>query len=244
MIRPFLLATTLFASPALAEDCISTELALLADVSSSMTDKEKAIQRDGYAAAFRHPDVLDAILGTYCGSIAVSYIEFGNHAHEIVGWSVIANVEDAEHFAQAIETGDRTAVNDQNSNTGLANGMRFAARSILNNGITAERMVVDVSADGGNNYPRVDCIRGEWLQNPTKDVRDEFSIGSAENGWREITFNALPIVGGKVSGTCGMSLSSYMQEFVMGGPGAFLIEANGVSDLPKIVRQKIAREIG
>lgn len=230
-------------APVAAQECISTELVLLADVSSSMDAKEREIQRKGYSAAFRSGEVLDAIQNSYCGAIAVAYIEFGSTPHIIADWFVIQTDEDAEYFAQEIEAAETLKTGPSGTLTGLARAIRFAGESLEANGITADRSVMDVSADGGDNVDNA-CVNEEHTHNAVQIARDELITPTKENGWREVTINALPIVGGQITGTCGMQLSDYMDEFVKGGPGSFLMEANGVSDLPRIVRQKLAQEIG
>lgn len=239
MTRSLFFATALLATPAAAESCISTELVLMADISSSMTKKEKEIQRGGYAAAFRSGDVLDAILGSYCGAIAVQYVEFGQETFVVSDWQIVATDEDAEAFALSLEEAPPIETPPGGFLTGLARAIQFAGESLANNGLDADSQVIDVSADGGDN------TTGTCNAASVSDERDALTTPTAENGWREVTINALPIIGGgQYVGTCGLGLSDYMEQFVQGGPRSFLIEANGVSDLPKIVRQKLAREIG
>lgn len=248
-MKPLLLSATFLAGvyghhPSVAQDCISTELVLLADISSSMTAGEREIQRAGYSAAFRSGDVLDAISGSYCGTVAVQFVEFGSEPHVIVDWAVIRTGEDAEAFAQAIETAPEIPENDGGFLTGLARALRFAGESLEGNGIDAERSVIDASADGGDNIEQV-CSKGLPSVNPVQSARDHLTTPTHENGWSEVVINALPIAtGGGLTGTCGLPLSDYMEKFVRGGAGSFLMEANGVSDLPRIVRQKLAQEIG
>lgn len=243
MIRSLILASTLLATPAMARDCISTELVLVADVSSSMDINERKIQRDGYASAFRSGEVLDAIFGSYCGAIAVQYVEFGSVPHVVADWFVIQTDEDAEAFAQEVEAAKESGRQPSGTLTGLARAIRFAGESLRDNGIDAERSVADISADGGDNIENK-CVIDKFTHNAVQIARDELTTATAENGWQEITINALPIVGGQITGTCGRTLTDYMDEFVRGGPASFVIEANGVSDLPRIVRQKLAQEIG
>lgn len=226
------------ASPAAAQDCVSTELVLLADISSSMTMEERKIQRQGYISAFRSGEVLDAIMGSYCGQIVVQYVEFGNHPFVVADWHMIQTDEDAEAFAQAIEVADPIATPDGGYLTGIARAIKFAGESLAENGITAERQVIDVSADGGDN------INGVCSKDQVAAARDALTTPTAENGWQEVIINALPIVGGgQTVGTCGLGLSDYMDKYVRGGRGSFLMEANGVSDLPRIVRNKLAQEV-
>ena len=71
-----LAALTLLISPAFAADLdVDLQLVLAVDVSRSMDVDEQRLQRDGYVAAFRHPDVLQAIADGALGRIAVSYVE-------------------------------------------------------------------------------------------------------------------------------------------------------------------------
>lgn len=230
-------------APALAQECITAEIVLLADVSASMKDYEKKIQRDGYAAAFRDGLVLDAILGGYCGAVAVQYVEYGTFPRIVADWHVIASDEDAEAFSQSIETADPINAADIGTLTGMARAIRFAGKSLEDNGIDAERSVIDVSADGGDNVENV-CLRNVMSLNVLEQERDRLTTPTAENGWREITINALPVIAGgdPPVGTCGMDLSDYMEKFVRGGPGSFVMPAKSIEALPLIVRDKIARE--
>ena len=49
------------AAPAAAEVDVDLELVLAVDISRSMDDDEQQLQRDGYVAALRHPEVIEAI---------------------------------------------------------------------------------------------------------------------------------------------------------------------------------------
>jgi len=71
------LALLWFANCALAKDVtVDLELVLAVDVSLSMDIDEQRLQRDGYAAAFRHRDVIDAIKLGGWGKIVVTYVEW------------------------------------------------------------------------------------------------------------------------------------------------------------------------
>ena len=54
---------------------VDLELILAVDVSRSMDSDEQQLQRDGYVAAIRHPDVIAAIRRGFHGKIALSYVE-------------------------------------------------------------------------------------------------------------------------------------------------------------------------
>jgi hypothetical protein len=67
----------LIAKPAAAADTeVDVALVLAVDVSRSMDADEQRVQRDGYAGAFRNPDIIQAITSGPVGQIAVTYFEW------------------------------------------------------------------------------------------------------------------------------------------------------------------------
>src|SRR5262245_13619352 len=78
-------------APAIAEQAIrqpvDLALVLLTDVSNSMDDREYALVKEGYKAAFSDPEIIQAILSNSKG-IAVSYVEFAGKDEFFVvkGW--------------------------------------------------------------------------------------------------------------------------------------------------------------
>jgi len=86
------LALLWFANCALAKDVtVDLELVLAVDVSLSMDIDEQRLQRDGYAAAFRHRDVIDAIKLGGWGKIVVTYVEWAGQGLQrvVLPWTVI-----------------------------------------------------------------------------------------------------------------------------------------------------------
>ena len=55
-------------------EIVDLELVLLADATGSIDDAEIRFQREGYAAAIIHPDVLSAIASGPHQQIAVTYV--------------------------------------------------------------------------------------------------------------------------------------------------------------------------
>ena len=92
------------AAQAQVDTDVDVELVLAVDISVSMTESELEIQRDGYAAALTHPEVLRAITSGAYGKIAVTYFEWAGVTTQnvIVPWTVIAGQEDAERVAKQI----------------------------------------------------------------------------------------------------------------------------------------------
>ena len=80
---------------------VDLELVLAVDVSRSMDPEEQLLQQAGYIAAFRNPEVIDAIQGGFLGRIAVTYFEWAGSAlvREVVPWTVVDGPQSAEAVA-------------------------------------------------------------------------------------------------------------------------------------------------
>ena len=66
------------ASEADAADQVDLELVLLADASRSIDDAEIRFQRQHYATALTHLDIMAAIASGYRQRIAITYVEWGD----------------------------------------------------------------------------------------------------------------------------------------------------------------------
>ena len=215
------------ALPARAADTeVDLELVLAVDVSRSMDADEQRLQRDGYIAAFHHPEVIQAIQSGALGRIAVTYFEWAGPGFQtmIAPWTVIANAADADAFAGHLAAGPIS----RETGTSISSGLYFAVGRFANNGFTSERRAVDVSGDGPNNAGRpVDQTR-DWV---------------VERG---ITINGLPIVlrPSFVPSAFGIpNLDVYYQDCVIGGPGAFMIAVTDPDNFETAIRRKLVTEI-
>jgi hypothetical protein len=135
-------------------------------------------------------------------------------------WQRIASAEDAKAVAAKVralprQTGEFTCVS----------GMLRSISDKVVPQIPAKafRIIVDVSGDGREN-----CNPDE----PPKAVRDELTASG-------VTVNGLPIL----EGDEGATLESWYRENVMGGPGSFILPANGFGDFGRAIRQKFMIEI-
>src|ERR1700716_2452839 len=74
-----------------AEPAVDIALVLAVDVSLSIDAEEFALQRAGYAAAFRNARVVEAITAGGAGTMAVTYIQWSgaSEQRQIIGWRVI-----------------------------------------------------------------------------------------------------------------------------------------------------------
>jgi hypothetical protein len=221
MIR-VLLALCLALPLPLAAQEVDLELVLLADASGSITDEEIAFQRQGYAAAITDPRVLDAISNTLTGSIALTYVEWAANQATVVDWTLIDGPQAAEGFAAALLDRPRQAYGRNAIGAALIEGKRLIER----NGFDGFRRVIDFSGDSVNNYGAP----------PTPIAREEVLAAG-------ITINGLPILCRECPGGGRPNLERDYAEQIIGGPGAFVVLADGRDRFADAVRRKLILEI-
>src|SRR5688572_26350643 len=87
-----------------AQTKVDLELVLLADASGSIDSTELAFQRQGYANALVHPEVLRAIAGGAYRRIALAYVEWGNDQWQdvVVPWTIIDGLPSAQAFGSTL----------------------------------------------------------------------------------------------------------------------------------------------
>jgi hypothetical protein len=205
---------------------VDLELVLAVDVSLSIDAGEARLQRDGYVAAFRDPQVLQAIKGGILGRIAVTYFEWANSAHTytVVGWTLIDSDAAAASFAAAL-AGRRPGPAHY---TSISGAIDFGATLFKDNGFDGTRQVIDVSGDGPNNW-------GDLVTH----ARDR----AVAQG---LTINALPILddGPGPFGRYNIpNLDLYFRDCVIGGPAAFIVVAENFEAFASAIRRKLILEI-
>ena len=211
------------------ERTVDLELVLAADISDSMDVEEAALQRQGFASAIRHPQVIEAIQSGPLGRIAVTYVEWsGEHIQRtLVDWIEISDIESAGAFANAIE---QQSVGSENwtKYTSISAVITRAAGSFKSNRFQGQRQIIDISGDGPNN-------RGAYVVH----ARDRAVAAG-------ITINGLPIVNDR-PGPYGYppmpDLDLYYEDCVIGGLGAFIVVADGYQDFARAIRRKLLIEI-
>ncbi len=207
-------------------EAVDLELALAIDVSGSIDDQEALLQREGYIAAFRHPEIIEAIGGGYLRRIAVAYYEWAGFGHMkvIADWTVIHDTASAHGFAEQLtleppQTARRTAISA---------AIAFGADFLEANRFDGTRRVLDISGDGPNNW--------DVLVTGARDAAVA----------RGITINGLPIMNGRPSPYGSLpidNLDLYYQNCVIGGPGAFLVVAGNFTDFAQAILRKLYLEI-
>ena len=219
-------ACVLLASRAMADEPVDLELVLAVDVSRSIDEGEARLQREGYIRAFRDPQVLRAIQHGILGRIAVAYVEWAGVGHWrlVAGWHLIEGSEGAEAFIARLAEQPPVAA----MRTSISGGIEFSLRQFDGNGFEGTRRVIDVSGDGPNNDGFL-----------VTELRDK-AIAAG------VTINGLPIMdagGGIYSWYNIPDLDLYYENCVIGGPGAFIVTADGFANFADAVRKKLILEI-
>jgi hypothetical protein len=221
----------LLAAPAAADDTpVDLELVLAVDVSGSMDEGERALQRGGYMEAFLHPEVISAIAGGVYGRIAVTYVEWaGPRSQEVmIPWRAVDGQASAEGFAAALKAAPTSHIHG----TSISGALAFASTLFDGNGFAGARQAIDVSGDGPNNTGP-----------PVVPVRDAVVA-------RGVTINGLPLTlhaggpwGTGYGGLAAGLLDIYYEDCVIGRPGAFFLSVQAPEQLADAIRRKLVLEI-
>ncbi len=223
-----MLILALLTPQALAQQDIEVdlELVLAVDISLSMDDEEQRLQRDGYVAAIRHPDVIEAIRGGLNGRIAMTYLEWAGVASQevVVPWSLIDGKDAAEAFADDLE-----ALPLSNAyRTSISAALEFAQELFEGSGFSSLRRVVDVSGDGTNNQGLPVTLARDRLVEQGMMING-LAIMIARPGADDFFYHA--------------NLDEYFEDCVIGGPGAFVIRIDDAAHFATAIRRKLILEI-
>ncbi len=221
-------ALLLAASEAAAQsdlERVEVELCLAVDGSGSIEHDEFLFQRQAYATAITHPDVLEVIGAGYRGAIAVALMEWGGATsmNPIVDWTRIGNAEEAEAFALEVLAAPRKAVG-WNS---ISNAIAFCQNWMAQNAFFGERLVIDVSGDAGQRGGRALPV-----------VRQE----AADYG---IVVNALALNyrSGGMTGPGGTALLDHYRNDVIVGTGAFALGVDSPEQFVSALVRKLILEL-
>ena len=214
-------------SPSRAADEVDLELVLLADASRSIDNAEILFQRQGYAEAIVHPDVLGAIEQGFRQRIAITYVEWGdvNSQEVVVPWTIIDGKASAAAFAAALMDAPRIAFGPN----AIGNAIAAAQALIEGNDINAFRRVIDFSGDSANSFGGIPIA---------------LARSSALNA--DITINGLAILCRQEN--CGgrpnvYDLEDAFAKTIIGGPGSFVVTADDRPSFKDAVRRKMILEL-
>ncbi len=197
---------------------VDLNLVLAIDCSYSVDEKEFALQVAGMALAFRHPQIVDAIKSGPHGRIAVTVIQWSSRASQVVTvpWMQVGNDGQARTLASAIAAQIRRTAD---GGTSISAIIDYAVRRLAASPYQSDRNVIDIASDGtNNNGDRVDNARDRAIN-------------------AGVTVNGLPILN-EVAW-----LSHYFNNHVIGGPGAFIVDASDYAGYAEAIRLKLLKEI-
>jgi hypothetical protein len=203
---------------AAAQTAVDLELVLAVDASGSVDQFRFELQKQGYVAAFRHAQVLDAIRSGPNQAIAATMVQWTGPVMQVhvVRWARIGDVESAAAFAAAIAGAPRQLFG---GGTSISGAIDYAATLFGRGGFHGSRRVIDVSGDGSNNRGR-----------PVTLARDEAVAAG-------IGINGLPIL------ALEPDLDRYYHDYVIGGPGAFVVAAQNYETFADSILKKMIAEI-
>lgn len=203
---------------------VDLELVIAVDVSLSMDLEEQRLQRDGYVAAFRDPEIHKAIASGPNGRIAVAYLEWAGPPSQqvVLPWTVIDGARAANALADRLE---QTPISRARM-TSISAALQSSWRLFETSPARGIRRVIDVSGDGPNNAGV-----------PVEPVRDELIA-------KGIVINGLPIILKMPAGFFDLAdLDLYYTDCVIGGTGAFMIPIKERSEFLTATRRKLLLEI-
>ena len=217
---------------------VDTALIVAVDVSNSGDDERYRLQMEGIAQALEDPAVIQAIVGGSKGGILFSMVTWADRPNVALPWTRIASEADARAAALKV----RTMPRQSGEFTCMSRMMRFVSDKIAPQiPAKAAKVVLDISGDGRDN-----CNEKE----PVEAVRDELvSYGVTGNGLPilegvdEETLQTGPVQSYLPSEQTDESLEAWYRENVKGGPGSFVLPANGYSDFGRAIRQKFVLEV-
>jgi hypothetical protein len=203
---------------AMADTAVDLQLVLAVDASGSVNHYRFELQKQGYAAAFRNPRVLTAIRSGMAGAIAVTVVQWTGPdlQYQVIDWTVIQDEKSANAFAAAIEDTPRQLFS---GGTSISGAIDYGTALLLKSRFRETRRVIDISGDGSNNRGR-----------PVILARDD----AVRAG---ITINGLPIL------ALEPNLDRYYWDYVIGGPGSFMVTAQSYEQFGEAVLKKLITEI-
>ncbi len=197
---------------------VDLALVLAVDASGSVDQHRFELQKQGYVAAFRNPRVVNAIRSGSNQSIAVTMFQWTGPRlqAEVVPWMTIRDEASAEAFAAAMAAVPRRLFG---GGTSISGAIDYARGLLAQLPAEPSRRVIDVSGDGSNNSGR--------------------SVTAARDGAiaAGIGINGLPIL------SIEPDLDGYYRDYVIGGPGAFMVPAESYDTFAQAILKKLITEI-
>ena len=220
--RAVLLAMAMLAllvpAPGRAQSTCKLALVLALDISSSVNEREYALQLHGLARAFRTREVIDAILTPEGAGIAAIVYEWSGYNQQdiVIPWTMLDSRQTTLAFADRLSAHRRPYTD---LTTALGKAVEYGA-AMFARAPDCARQVIDISGDGENN----DGVGPSHFR--------------AQGKLDGITINGLVVQGAYPDP------APYYRKHVVQGPGSFLVLARHFDDYPDVIIGKLLREIG
>lgn len=207
---------------------VDAELVLAVDISGSIGPEEMDLQFRGYAAAFRDHALSRRVQDGALGSIACTLFAWHNPDEQevLVPWMRIDGPASANRFADALDATPRPS----GQSTSISGAVDFALNLFGQGGFEGTRRVLDISGDGINNAARP----GRSLPVVREEALD---TGVVVNGVVILDRNPPP------NRPTRYPVDRFYRESVIGGPGSFLVVAEGFEAFAGAIRHKLVREV-
>lgn len=224
-----LLLQAFVVTAATAAEPVDLLLVLAADVSRSVDAAKFKLQRDGYAAAITDPRVVEAVRSGPHGRIAICFVEWSGVVSQklVVDWMAVGDAVSANAFADRVVEAPRSFAD----RTSISAGIDFAMEQLGRAPFEASRRTIDVSGDGTNNGGRDVAAARD----------DAVAKGVTVNGLVILSAEPLPWNPGHTHPPGG--LGAYYRDNVVGGPNAFVMEAQDFAAFGKSLVNKLVAEI-
>lgn len=210
---------------------VGTELILLADVSGSLDSTDFALQRDGYAAAFRDASVISAIQ-SQTGGIAVTLVYWSSSQYQSVGWTHITDATSSNAFADAIAAASRPS----SESTLMANAMNYSG-GLFDNNYESMRQIVDVSGDGADTTHGDGNSISQEVQDARDNLANNFGVDMINALWIDDRYFFGDDPGDWVQAV------PYGQNNVIYGEGSFSWIVDDFQEFQGAIKDKIIEEV-
>ena len=212
------LAAALFGAPGHAAAQADVALVLAVDVSGSVSEERFKLQRDGIAQALDSDAIAAAVSSGNHRAIEIAVVEWAEEQSVVVPWTVVRSRQELAAVAQRLRSTPRSWVHTRTDPSGAI----AAADALFPKApLDPERRVIDVSGDGEQNAGEI----------ATTEARDAAVA-------RGITINGLPITSGDDP-----HVDDWYGANVVGGPGHFMVVADGFDAFADAFRRKLTIEI-
>jgi Protein of unknown function (DUF1194) len=224
-----LTVTVAFPAVSSAAEQVDLLLVLAADVSRSIDSEKFQLQREGYAAAITDPRVLEAIRSGRAGRIGLSFVEWSGLTSQrvVIDWTTISDAEQAKSFADRLLEAPRSFAD----RTSISSAIEFAMAHLARAPFESARRTIDLSGDGTNNSGR-----------EVTQARDEaIAQGLTINGL--VILSETPLAWNPDHTNPAGGLENYYRTNVVGGPGAFVMAAQGFDSFGQAIVKKMIAEV-